>query len=743
MAQYGSCGIMPSGVYHQELPTTIHDRSQDAPQLLPTYSTIKSHKMGAIRHILFVELLGGIGDIVIALPAIHALGRSHPTAKLTVLTFAPGSELLDQDLFVHQVIVAEKGQARQAVEQLLIHQAFDLIVSNTNYEEIAELITNSSAKQVVTNLWRSPKVDSGEPPSADEFAGDRFLRILVAKGVISLDVVQPKPQIYLTAAERQQARQALGAAYQPIVVLCPDAGMSIKRWSTTNFIQLGQALQQHYGATIIVPVGSDREQAETIVQAIGGSAQLWQQGFLRHLAAMLSFADLAIAADTGIARIAAALNVPTITLFGPSWYGRYGQHPPHINLQGHPTCPERNIRNFTEQSCWYSGNCPFDWHTCVDDITPTQVLETASKLLANCPEPLVLLSPSLPHLSIHLTLPWRSVRNLLIMRLDNIGDVVMTTPTLRALRENLPDANITLMASPAGSLVAPLLPWVDDVLTWRVLWQDLGRLDFQPEREWQLIDTLRQAKFDAAIVLTSFSQSPHPAGLICALAGIPLRLGESKEQDIGTLTHAVPPTPDAIHQVERNLRLIEAVGFQVNDRRLTLQIPTIPPAIAPPYILLSPWTSCQARNYPPERFAIAAQQLSDKTGWSVVVTGVDKDRPSAFPVLEILGNRAIDLIGATNLPELVALIANAQLVLTNNTSTMHLADATQTPNVVLFSGTEQEGQWQPRHSPSRLLRRPTVCSPCYAFTCPYNRQCLDISPEMIVATALTLVKQIG
>lgn len=328
------------------------------------------------------------------------------------------------------------------------------------------------------------------------------------------------------------------------------------------------------------------------------------------------------------------------------------------------------------------------------------------------------------------------------MRLDNIGDVVLTTPTLRALRENLPEAKITLMASPAGSLVAPLLPWVDAVFTWQVLWQDLGRLDFEPEREWQLVHTLKQAKFDAAIVLTSFSQSPHPAGLVCALADIPLRLGESKEQDVGTLTHAVPPAPDEIHQVERNLRLIEAVGFQVNDRRLTLPIPPISLAISSPYILLNPWTSCQARTYDPERFAIAARQLSEKTGWSVVVTGVTKDRPSAAPILEMLGNCAINLIGATSLPELVSLIAKAQLVLTNNTSTMHIADATATPNVVLYSGTELESQWQPRHSPSRLLRRLTECSPCYAFTCPYDHQCLEISPETIVTTALELLEKI-
>jgi ADP-heptose:LPS heptosyltransferase len=227
--------------------------------------------------------------------------------------------------------------------------------------------------------------------------------------------------------------------------------------------------------------------------------------------------------------------------------------------------------------------------------------------------------------------------------------------------------------------------------------------------------------------------------LICALAGIPLRLGESKEIDRGTLTHAVLPAPDDIHQVERNLRLIESVGFEVRDRRLTLNYPTHPNPIPQPYILLNPWSSCQARNYPTDRFAQVAWELSTKTGYPIVITGVEKDRPLATDLLTQLGERAIDLIGQTTLPELVALIAKAELVLTNNTSTMHIVDATQTPSIILFSGTEQECQWQPRHTTYRLLHRSTVCSPCYLFTCPYDLQCLDITPTTVVEAALELI----
>jgi ADP-heptose:LPS heptosyltransferase len=704
--------------------------------------------MSPLSHILFIELLGGIGDLIIALPAVHALAKSHPAARVTVLTFAPADQLLQTDPLIDQVVIAPRGEARASVNRLLANECFDLIVTDTTYDGIAEAVQRSSANRIVTNLWRSPP--------ENEWVSDRFLAILQQEGLIQPELAQRQAQIHLKQSEKLGAQRQLGAAYRPLVFFCIDAGMSIKRWADEHFVQLGQALQQQYGASVQIVVGADRPTAVRIAAEIGGKVSLWDRGSLRQLAAAFSFADLVVGADTGPVRIAAAVNAPTLTLFGPSWHGRYGQPEPHVNLQGYPQCGDRRIHNFTEQACWYSGECPLEWQTCLDAITPAQVLEAARPLLSQSKEMASEMAPgAIVPARTDTNFPWRSVRNLLVMRLDNIGDVIMTSPTLRALRENLPDANITLMGSPGGRLTEPLLrPWIDELLPWQVLWQDLGRLDFDPAREWELIQTLRQKQFDAAVILTSFSQSPHPAALICALAGIPLRLGESKEIDLGTLTHAVPPAPDEIHQVDRNLRLIESIGFSVSDRALSLHIP--PEAqtsvvqllqtkgISPetPYLVLNPWTTCQSRNYAPDRFAEAARHLSDRTGWLVIVTGVEKDRDRSQEILEILGDRVVDLMGMTTLEELVALIANAKLVLTNNTSTMHIVDALQVPNVVMFAGTEHECQWQPRHSPSRLLRRPTVCSPCYAFACPHNLECLDIEPAAIVEAALSILSNL-
>lgn len=339
--------------------------------------------------------------------------------------------------------------------------------------------------------------------------------------------------------------------------------------------------------------------------------------------------------------------------------------------------------------------------------------------------------------------PWLAARNLLAVRLDNAGDVVMLGPALQAIKAASPEARITLLCSPAGALAAPLLPWVDETIVWRSVWQDLGHLPFDPDREFGLVATLRDRRFDAALVFTSFSQTPHTPGYVCYLAGIPLRAGESKEFGGAVLTTELRGAPDELHQVERNLRLVEAVGFPVADRSLAVVIPDAANerarsllagrGIAPdrPWLLLHPGASAAARRYPAERWGEAARLLGER-GWPVLVSGVEKERP----IIEAIVARApaaAALVGETTMAEYAALVASASVILCGNTLPLHLADACRTPVVVLFAGTDLVCQWAPRDAPARLLRRDTACTPCYRFDCPIGQPCLDVAPGEVAA----------
>ena len=341
---------------------------------------------------------------------------------------------------------------------------------------------------------------------------------------------------------------------------------------------------------------------------------------------------------------------------------------------------------------------------------------------------------------------WLSARNLLAVRLDNIGDVIMLGPALRAIKRTSSDSRLTLLASPAGSTAAPLLPWVDDVITWRPVWQDVGgNIPFDPRREFDFIQMLAKRGFDGAIIFTSFSQSPHIPGYACYLAGIPLRAGASKEFGGGTLTTEVRGTPDDLHQVERNLELVEQLGFRVHDRRLAVAISEedretarvlladVDVDLRRPFTLIHPGASAEARRYPPERMGEVAHLLR-RRGWQVLITGVEREAE----IIQQVRSRAPGarcLIGQTTLAQYAALVEQAALVICNDTLPMHLADAVGTPLVTLFSGTDLESQWRPRTVDACLLRQPTECHPCYRFTCPIGLPCLDIAPSDVVRAA--------
>ncbi|MDQ4077782.1 MAG: glycosyltransferase family 9 protein [Chloroflexota bacterium] len=345
---------------------------------------------------------------------------------------------------------------------------------------------------------------------------------------------------------------------------------------------------------------------------------------------------------------------------------------------------------------------------------------------------------------------WQSVRRVLAVRLDNIGDVVLLGPALRTIKQQLPDASLTLLASPAGTQVVPLLPWVDDVITRRVPWQEIESAGVPDvERERELVEVLRERHFDAALIFTSFSQSPYPPAYVCYLAGIPIRLGQSKEFGGNVLSQWVKPRPDDLHQAERNLHLLEQAGFDVWDRHLELHVPDDAQEAADrmlgraginpfsPFILLAPGASCEARRYDPYRYAVVASGLAAETQLPIVVVGSEREHELCQPILSNHAvKQVVSLVGQTSIPELAGIIRRTVLVIANDSGPMHLADAFARPMVILYSGTEYESQWRPRKAPTVLLRRSTACSPCYAFHCPYDMECLDIPPEEVIDIAV-------
>ena len=355
---------------------------------------------------------------------------------------------------------------------------------------------------------------------------------------------------------------------------------------------------------------------------------------------------------------------------------------------------------------------------------------------------------------------WRSARRLLVVRLDNLGDVLLATPAIRAVGSAIPEAHIALLASPVGAQAGRLNDDIDEVIVYEAPWVDpWQQLPHDPAREQAMIERLGEGRFDAAIIFTSFRQSPLPAAYLCYLAGIPLRLAASNYAPGSLLTTRHRHAEPSMHEVERGLDLVGAVGIPPAETRLVLDLPAESrrnaqrrrmalagtPGRDPgrPLVVVHPGCSMPARAYPAERYVEVIDTLAAGLNATVALTGVEAERELTARITTELSPaaraRTHDLAGDLAFADVCALIAEADLAVTNNTGPMHVAAATGTPVVALFALTNPPEQWRPWQVPHLLLNHDVPCRICYSRVCPYDQQCIStVSATEVVAAAREL-----
>lgn len=347
---------------------------------------------------------------------------------------------------------------------------------------------------------------------------------------------------------------------------------------------------------------------------------------------------------------------------------------------------------------------------------------------------------------------WAGARRILAVRLDNLGDVLMTTPALRALRESGPGRHITLLATPGGAAVAPYIPEIDATLTMDCPWVPGGA--HTPAALAATIETLRAGCFDAAAIFTVYSQNPLPAALLCWQAGIPLRLAHCRENPYGLLSDWQPESEPHIelrHEVRRQLDLVAAVGARTPDEGLSFRIPPedslramakLRAAGGDPeqrWIVVHPGASAPSRRYPPEHFAAVAAELAELPETQIVVTGNAAESGLVAAICRAARGPLVALAGNLELGELAALIAPAALLVANNSGPAHIAAALGTPVVDIYALTNpQHAPWQ---VPSRVLFHDVPCRFCYRSVCAQgHHDCLRLlSPARVVAAARELL----
>jgi ADP-heptose:LPS heptosyltransferase len=307
---------------------------------------------------------------------------------------------------------------------------------------------------------------------------------------------------------------------------------------------------------------------------------------------------------------------------------------------------------------------------------------------------------------------WKECKRILCVRTDNMGDVIMTGPALRALKETF-KCHITLLTSSMGSLITHCMEEIDDVIVYDVPWT---KTEASPSRHncLDLIEALRKYNFDAAIIFTVYSQSALPAAMITMMAGIPLRLAYCRENPYNLLTHWVPdkePYSVIYHQVERDLNLVAYTGAKTINNSLSVsyglkakqnalgKLVELGIDTSKQVIILHPGVSEKKREYPVELWIETGKLLGDYFQRQILITAGEKEKKLANEIKLGIGSNAFSSSGKLTVEEFAAVIDKALFVVSVNTSAVHIAAALQTPLIVLYALTN------PQHIPWKSIAR--------------------------------------
>jgi ADP-heptose:LPS heptosyltransferase len=316
--------------------------------------------------------------------------------------------------------------------------------------------------------------------------------------------------------------------------------------------------------------------------------------------------------------------------------------------------------------------------------------------------------------------------NVLAVRQDNNGDVLLTGPALRALAAGA--ARLTLVCGPSGRAAAEALPGVDDVIAFEAAWIEAEPRPVTRAAVDAFVARVAALRIDQALVFTSFHQSPLPMALLLRLAGVPRIAAISEDYPGALLDLRHRGVRGDIHEVERALSLAAAAGFALpphDEGRLAMRVGVANPvAHLRPYVVVHPGATVPARAWDPHANRDLVRALS-RRGETVVVTGGAGERALCAYVA---GTEAHDLGGATDFTTLARVVADANGIVVGNTGAAHVAAAVGTPTVSLFPPTIPAVRFRPWMVPHALLGDQDIaCRGCRARACPLEDQpCLGV-----------------
>jgi heptosyltransferase-2 len=327
---------------------------------------------------------------------------------------------------------------------------------------------------------------------------------------------------------------------------------------------------------------------------------------------------------------------------------------------------------------------------------------------------------------------------LLIRSTNWIGDAIMTTPAVRTIRQNFPEAHIAILAYPWVADIFKDCGHVDEVILYHKKGKHRGVRGL-----WLLGRELAAARFDVAILL----QNAFEAALLMVLAGIPVRAGYIRDARRLLLTHpvAISPAVRKLHQVHYYQGLCRGLGLTPGPDQLFLQLAPADDLWAReftaafpgrPVIGFNPGAAYgPAKCWPVARYGKLAAILAAERNAVIPVFGAAADAATAAAIRDFAPENVIDLAGKTSLGQAMALIGACDAFVTNDSGLMHVAAAQQTPLVAIFGSTDPVATG-PFAERTVIIQKKLACQPCFQTHCTSDFRCMTNIEVAEVAAAV-------
>jgi heptosyltransferase-1 len=341
---------------------------------------------------------------------------------------------------------------------------------------------------------------------------------------------------------------------------------------------------------------------------------------------------------------------------------------------------------------------------------------------------------------------------ILLLRLDRIGDFVLGIPSFRALRQAYPKDRITVVVPSDLADLAKACPYFDEVVLFDAHWLMPGYRPLERWKSaWKLLKFLRSTP--AGMVL-DFRYQSRLDPLVTGLSGAVRRVGYDLGWVSRFLTDKVSQPDERLHQVQRNLQLLQAIGimggtpelemwFDEHDKKTAeAHLPSQELLPGTPRLAIHVGAATPSKRWRDESFEVLIHELHAQTQADILVLGGESDLPFAHEVLDGLECPVINLVGKLSLRQMAALLKHCQVFVGCDSGATHVAAALGVPVVSLFSAANEVEVWKPWGEKVKVITRHPTCSPCKSYECTRTDGyfCMaEIKPEDVIEEVKTFL----